>query len=260
MTPLKKILIILFAGIATLEINAQKTELYIIGTVHDSCQAIGPQDILSLMESIEPQVILCELEEIYFTTDYQFNLETYPDLLSTNENIATHRYQLNTGADIRPYEIEGRNQFYRESLFFENQNQMFADIMKAYRNNVMSQESHQEWKRYMETIELFDILHENSLKQINSPLYVAYSDAKNQITYATFISVTQRDFPQWLSIAQQMADYWKVRNDAMSENILKWIGTYKEKRIVVLTGQQHKPELLNRLKPQQQTHGFVLKD
>ncbi len=240
----------------------QSTELYILGTAHEPTKYINADSIVYAMERVRPDVILCELEAIYFTSDYRLDLDKYPDLLtSSQENMAAYRYQQKTKADLRPYEIEGRNEYYRSTKFFEKQNKMMQDIIQGYQNNTLSPESYMEWDRVTKAILLLDNLDGNkyTLQTINTPLYCIYSEVKELLVYQTFLSITKREFPQWISTAEMILNQVNNRNDVMVKNILKWCSIYHGKKLFVTCGQQHKAQLLNRLKPLETTHNFTIK-
>ncbi len=227
--------------------NEGATQLYIIGTVHESSTNINSDSILLKLEAIKPDVILCELEQKYFTKDHSFNLERYNDLLSTNENIATNLYQQKYGIPLRPYDIEGRNEYYQQTQYFSRVAKIFSAISKAYDGGALSVDSKKEWDTYMNSVEMFDILNNRTLAQINRPLEVGYSQAKNIVMYNTLISICKRDFPEHLESALLVYDYWNKRNDAMARNILTLTQEYTGKRVVVLCGHQHKYDLLSRI-------------
>ncbi len=136
------------------------------------------------------------------------------------------------------------------------------DIMQGYQNNALSPESYTEWDRVIKAIPLLDNLDGNkyTLQAINTPLYCAYSEAKELLIYQTFLSIAQREFPQWISTAEMILNQVDGRNDAMAQNILKWCEIYQGKKLLVICGQQHKGQLVNRLKALQSAHGFTIKE
>lgn len=236
-----------------------KTVVCIIGTEHDSSEYVNPQILYQVLEKVKPDVILCELEQKIFTGN-TYNLADYPDLLLTNENISTYRYQQKYEIDLRPYEIEGRNDYYNKSSFFERQQHLFSEIMNAYKNDSLSIHSRDEWNRLLKTVPILDISRKHTLEMLNSELFVCYSEAKDMILYNTLISVCRRDFPQYLADANEFKAYWDKRNNAMTANILKWCDEYAGKVIVVLTGQQHKSQLLNNIHAQLDKYDLEIKE
>jgi len=241
------------------DLAGSPTQLCIIGTMHDSTALINPRSIYDAIESVRPDVVLCELEAKYFTGN-TYNLAEYPDLLSTNENISTYRYQQKHNIDLRPYEIEGRNDYYRETSYFEKQQQLFSKITAACENRTISGDSYNEWYNFTSVVTLFDMYPVYDLERINGDLYVSYSEAKDMVLYNTLISVAERDFPEQLEDAIEFKRFWDKRNMAMTDNILKWSDEYKGKTIVVLTGQQHKSQLLRYLQMEKEKYDLEIKE
>ncbi len=135
---MKKVLTILLFLVVVSSCYGQK-QIWLIGTAHEEKNYINPDSIIYALNKINPELILVELEAKYFTKDFRFNLELYPDLLSTNENIASYKYQQLHSVKLRPFEIEGRNEFYRSENYFENENQMFDEMLYLYKNNKLSE-------------------------------------------------------------------------------------------------------------------------
>jgi len=235
------------------------TTLCIVGTEHDSTTYINPESVYQILEKINPDVILCEFEEDGFTGN-TFDLKKYPRFLSTNENIAAYRYQQKYRVDLRPYDIEGRNQHYRDTKFDENSQKLITMIRDAHQNKSLSGESAREWERYLKLIPLLDIAYGYTLEDINTELFVRISEAKNNITYNTLIYITERDFPEWVDIVKEWLDFWNRRNKVMTDKILNNCNKYKGKRILVLTGQEHKSQLLKYLEPHLQVNNIELKE
>jgi len=253
--------LILLIGCTGKEVSVRQpvTTLCIIGTDHDSTMFVNPETMYQAIEKVSPDVILCELEA-KFVKGNTYNLDEFPDLLSTNENISTYRYQRQYNIDLRPYEIEGRNDYYRNSSYFEKQQALFSEIMNAYQGKLLTDKSYQEWDCFLKTTELLDVSHNHTLEDLNSELYVCYSEAKDMILYNTLISVAKRDFPERHEDAKEFKRFWDKRNMAMAENIMKWCREYQGKVIVVLTGQQHKSQLLNLIQPQKDKYNIDIKE
>ncbi len=59
-----------------------------------------------------------------------------------------------------------------------------------------------------------------------------------------------------------MGDFWKLRNTAMANNILKHLKgeEFQNKTIIVLTGFYHKYFLLKELTPKQNDFNFIIRE
>lgn len=253
------LLVFLFYSCSEKKMTIEITDLCIIGTIHDSTEMINPTVLYDILEQVQPDVILCELESHFFT-DSTYNISEYPDLLSTNENIATYRFQQKHNIDLRPYEMEGRNEYYRTTSYFDKEQSVFTAIMNAYNNKTLSEESSLEWDRFLKLVPQLDVLNSSTLEDINSELYMGYSEAKNMIRYNTCISITKRDMPDYYNTAKELKKVWNTRNNTMRSNILSWCKKYKGKTIVVLTGQQHKYYLQNSIRQKADVYELDIKE
>ena len=115
--------------------------VWLIGTAHEEKDYINPDSLIFALEKVKPDIILIEMEEKFFTHDYRFNLVEDPDLLSTNENIASHKYQeLNKNVELRHFDIEGRNEFYEKTNHNENERQMLGEMINLYKQDKFSED------------------------------------------------------------------------------------------------------------------------
>lgn len=150
--------------------------------------------------------------------------------------------------EIRPYDIEGRNDYYAETQYFEKANRIFQTIDSLHNKHRLSRQSSSEWENFLQSAKMFDLAGNHTLEEINSPLFMSYSHIKNLITYETLISITEREIPSLSKDARMIYDFWKCRNQAMAANIEKYCKEFKDKTILVLCGHSHKYYLQELLK------------
>ena len=81
----------------------KKSLIFCLFILCSLCRVQGQTEVCLLR--VQPDVVLMELDSTFFDKNFRFDLEKYPDLLSTNENIGAHRYQQERGVDLRPFEI-----------------------------------------------------------------------------------------------------------------------------------------------------------
>ena len=90
-TDMKTILIVCLALFCNLCRAQGQTEICLVGTKHDPCPYFDSDSVYAILSRVAPDVILIEMDSSFFDRDFRFDLEKYPDLLSTNENIGAHR-------------------------------------------------------------------------------------------------------------------------------------------------------------------------
>ena len=240
-------LIYLFLSCGLHNVYSQ-TELCIIGTVHEERTYFNSDSVYNILLRIKPDVILIELDSSFFTNDFHFDLGKYPDLLSTNENIGAHNYQSKHKVDLRPFDVSGRNEWYRKTNYFDNQNKMFSEVLSLYEENVLSKKD----KEDVELIELvmnYNGMTFSSVKDLNVNMTVKFLSVREKIIYPKLHSIVENTekLHHWIDFAQMWKVHWFERNAIMADNIKKIANEYKNKRVVVLVGLEHKPGLLDLL-------------
>ena len=101
-----KTIIILITCLIFQSCNNKKTELILLGTVHQPVENFTPDSLYNILFKIDPDLILFEVDSSFFTKEFKFK-KTW----ESNENIATVKYMNNFDVDVRPYEFTGRNEY-----------------------------------------------------------------------------------------------------------------------------------------------------
>ena len=245
---MKKVLTILLFLVVSI-CYGQK-QIWLIGTAHEEKNYINADSLTYALNKIKPDLILIELAEKYFTEDYQLNLEKYPDLLSTNENIASYKYQQLHTVELRPFEIDGRNEFYKRENYFEKESQMFNEMLNLYENNKLSANSKTNFEILLSALISYANVEFRSLTEANSDVATKFLALKNKINFELMISIVKQteELEKWLEFSELRKDFWDRRNKAMFEKISGYSKEYPDKKIVVLVGNDHKYFLLELLK------------
>lgn len=103
---MKKILLLMFIGLLFYSCTSKKTELVLLGTVHQPIENFTPDSLYNILVKIQPDLILFEVDSSFFTEEFEFNTTW-----ESNENIAVVKYMKNFEVDVRPYEFTGRNEY-----------------------------------------------------------------------------------------------------------------------------------------------------
>lgn len=117
-----------------------QSQVWLIGTAHEEKKYVNADSLLIALTRIKPDVILMELEAKHFTKDFKFDTTKYPlkDYLVTSENRASYTYQQQRTIQLRPFDIEGRHEFYEKEQYCERENKLFAVMMTLYKSNKLS--------------------------------------------------------------------------------------------------------------------------
>lgn len=233
-------------------IGFSQNKVWLIGTAHEENKYINPDSLTTALNRIKPDLILIELEEKHFTKDYNFDLTKYPieDYLTNNENIASYKYKQQHGTELRPFDINGRHDFYEKENYREKENKMFGEMLNMHKNNKFSEGCKIDFEVLLSALNSYSNLNFSSLREANSDVATKFLALKNKINFELMISIIKRtkELEEWVSFAELRKDYWNKRNKIMAENIIKYANEFKKKRVVVLVGNDHKYALVEILK------------
>jgi hypothetical protein len=249
--------LLLFCGIHNAYSQTQ-TEICIVGEVHEERKYMNSDSVYNILLKIKPDVILIELDSSYFTNDFLFNLDKYPDMLSSNQNSGAETYRLQHKVDLRPFDMSGRDNWYRKINYFENQEKMWNDILNLYEKEELSIRD----KEDVELIQFamnYNKVSFNSVKDLNVNMTVKFLSLREKIIYQKMVSIVENteELRHWTDFARQWKSHWYERNSIMADNIKKIANDYKNKRIVVFVGLEHKPGLLDLL---EDSTDFILRE
>ncbi|MBC3539335.1 hypothetical protein ACFSC6_17495 [Rufibacter sediminis] len=233
-------------------ISYGQTKVWLIGTAHEENKYINPDSLLNIFHTIKPDLILLELEDEHFTKDFQYNVEKYPlkYFLTTNENIASYKYQQQNGIQLRPFDLNGRHDFYKKENYLEQENKLFREMLDLYKKDKFSDVCKADFEILLTVLQSNSELNFHSLREANTAAATKFLALKNKVSFDLMLSIVLRtnELKNWLRFAKLRKDYWDVRNKAMAENILRYVNEFKGKEIIVLVGNDHKYALLDLLK------------
>ncbi len=90
--------------------NLNRTELYIIGTVHESSSILNPEMLFGILDTIRPDILLQENDSMQIA---EYTKEIRPN---SNEQTATLKFLKKYPKTLNlPFEFEGRNQYRRDN-------------------------------------------------------------------------------------------------------------------------------------------------
>lgn len=229
--------------------NADTTVICIIGTSHYNTNFCNVGTLDSVLNQIKPDLILEELDSSFFTSEFRYDTVHYPGILNSPESspadIASDNYQKSHKADIRPFDITGRNKFYRENDFFNRQDEMIRAIYSTSSQGLLNERNQADFDLWVKSLQNVNSLNISSLRELNSQVLMNLIEIQEKIYLDKPVEIveTTDSLRKYTGIARLQKDFWVKRNDAMIRNILYFAGRYK--RIVVLTGNLHKYYLTN---------------
>jgi hypothetical protein len=231
--------------------DTSKTQVYIIGVVHEAKKFRNADSLLLILRNIKPDLILSELDTLFGYFDGNYELSTPQNKRAQSRQIrfskkagpeieVLYRYRKeDSSVRIHPFDIDIPN---RENYTRQEHNWIEA-LDKAHQNGQISQALDSTYQAYMKLFELYYYMHKLSYRQLNQRSFVD-SIGKNQVMEEQ-LSKTLVDQAPVLSAYRDWQTLhfmnWNKRNEVMVQNILRFIEKTKAKKVVIFTGILHKP-------------------
>ncbi len=229
--------------------NKNLTEVCIVGTSHSERSYINADSIMYIFNKTKPDLILVELDSSWFTKDFRLDTIAKPRVKKGLENSTIIDYQISHLVDLRPFDITGRNEFYRSNNYFKRLRALNQAMDDLYEVDGFSAENKSKYEFYHMVNDQFNNVKVDNLHIFNSDVMMTLINVRQKVMYEKRIEIVNSTpvLRQHRDIAQLCYDFWIKRNNAMCNNILQFVEEYKGKRIIVLVGNNHKYFLHNRL-------------
>ncbi len=242
-----------------------KNTIHVIGTCHGDTIGFKIVDLYKLLCDIKPDVILDEspIDNQIGIMGWLQAAAIYYKKRGGGEAAAVLRYIADHQADVLPYDIKGRNDYFIKVKFFEKE-ETYSEACSAYFNQPTADSTATYLYKLIESISRRFGFHETkdkrSVYDINSHLcdvqVQTYISLMHQVNKALFALVPE--------FSQYEKDFWKRHNfharrdKAMISNILYYNQKYELKTMVVICGYFHRYALINGLHPKQKEYDFKL--
>jgi len=234
-----------------------QTEITIIGTVHRDTDKYTTEALSEILTNVNPNVILMEYDHSFFDQSYELKITS-----DSTENNAIKQFRLNNKIPIRPFDIEGRNKYYRDNDYFAKWDQLYDKIYELEENNLLNPASLYRRDLDQKVGSIKFVWAFETPFMINSRLGDQLVKVSNEsmLEGTKIIIDNTPQLAEFKEFWDLVTDEWHRRNQAMVENILKWSQEFADKRIVVLVGAEHRWYLRELLLDKQVEHKFLLKE
>ena len=236
-----------------------KSEIVLVGTVHVPTPNFDEKTLAGILNRVKPDLVLLELDPSFF--DGSFNLlEKYRDV--SLEARAATAYAKAAGARLRPFDIEGRNRFYQEHDYFNREAKLNQEVGRLYAGGQLSAEARLLFETLLSLSAVRDACGAERPEVINSSACDVAVEKKHQYAFkglGRIIELTpalKESAPFW-ALAD---DFWGRRNAEMVRNIVTHTKELRPKRVVVLSGYEHRSYLKRRLVELVPVEGFVVRE
>lgn len=247
----------------------KKTELVLLGTVHQEIENFTADSLYNILVKINPDLILAEVDSSFFTEDFEF-VENW----ESNENIATVKYMKKFDVDVRPYEFTGRNEYRIKIGSRPTDSKALQLLDSLFNDNLLDPSSKKTYQGFLSINDSLNAIAYLGARGFNSAETDSISSIRQHYQYKEILEI-MKEYPvfsntyyvkadgdsiSYLEGYQRASDFWDLRNQTMSKNILHFIKEYEYERIVVLNGFFHRYYLNSLIKPKQQDLDFIVKD
>lgn len=246
-----------------------KTELILLGTVHQPIENFNADSLYHILESVAPDLILYEVDSSFFTDEFEFNTSW-----ESNEYVATLKYAELHPVMIRPYDFTGRNE-YRKTIGARPTDGLAKALLDSlYQSGQLSATDQAQYENYLQVNDTLNALAYHGAAAFNNPSTDSIAQYRQQLQYESLAQIMEH-YPVFSNIYYQMehgdsisfldgyrraGDFWRMRNEAMAKHILHFIKAFPEKRILVLNGFFHRYYLNKILQQESKPNGFVIKN
>lgn len=239
--------------------------IYIIGTCHGNTTGFKVDDLYKQLLEIKPDVILDEspIDNKWAMVDWLKGCANYSKKRGGGEAAAVLRYLEDHPAEVLPYDIKGRNDYFIKMKFFEKE-QAFNEACRAYFKQASANPTATYSYKLIEGMGRKFGFHETKDKrniyEINSPL----CDVQVETYISLIRQVNKALFGLVPEFSQYEKDFWKMlnfharRDKAMISNILDYNRQFEDKTIVVLCGYFHRYAIIRGLSGSQKQHDLRL--
>jgi hypothetical protein len=259
---MKTTLRFLFTFSLLIKFVAAQTTVTILGTAHFATQGMNADTLYQMICRIKPDVILQELDASLMDAKGNYKGRILKD--TGNEHLASLRYKvIHPDVVFREFDIAYRNAYYRQHNTFANENKSSRSLDSLFSRGLLSRKNLDIIsKLYHLNDSLNRMYYDSQLRFLNSPAYMSLAREREFWLYTKLPEVFESTpaLHKWHAFEKDDADFWDVRNHAMINNILGYVGTFKGKKIMVLTGAMHKYYLTEGLQPKQAKYHFKLLD
>jgi hypothetical protein len=237
----------------------KQTEVVVIGTVHNATPNYGKEQLVAILQRVNPAAVLFETDSSFFDKDVPQLLPQYRT--SGLESEAVVAFQQGTQVPVIPYDIEGRNKIYQEHAYFERQSGFSQAVGTLHREKLLSPEAERMLQEVMATGNMLAAFGQDRPDAINSSGCDAAVAHKHQAdaTVGAIIALTPA-LSQFAEYAKFNDEFWAQRNETMVTNIVNQTKKFSGKRVAVLCGFEHRYYLMRLLKALDEKSGISVRE
>ncbi|MDJ0366400.1 hypothetical protein QMK33_14675 [Hymenobacter sp. H14-R3] len=243
------------------------TQLVVLGTTHAPHANLKPDSLYAALEILKPDVILFERDSAYIP-----QLRRSPGLPQAlqvalggsapeNEGQAIRKYVRWHPATVwQPFEWNRRNAYHRQYGILTKPDEVMQRLRQLRATQQLAPWQLRSLHTYDSLSTHLNMLAQLPLDSLNTTAADSLAAHRQHAQYQLLgkIVAAHPALSEFRAFYQINEAYWGIRNRAMARNIAAWLVRYPHKRLVVLTGFNHRYYLLHELRPRQKALHFTL--
>ncbi|QQT25309.1 MULTISPECIES: hypothetical protein [Sphingobacterium] len=233
-----------------------RTEIYVIGNIHDSVPNYNPAILLGMLNTIKPDIILHEVDSEGMK-DYEKG-----GFFKGNEIQASNMYVKQHPNTLRfPFDFEGRNKYRKAMGMVPADNLSVQLIDSLYEAKALTDEEAVIYETFNKITNDLIKISTLSAENFNNKRTDSISEMRQNYQYKELLKITNSrpefskkyvvkpdgDSINYKDGFRLMSGFWDLRNQTMAKNIYNIAKKYPNKKIVVLTGFLHRYYLIKEL-------------
>lgn len=223
------------------------TEVFIIGTIHNGNDSFNHKTLYNILVKLKPDIILNEDSKKYKRVP---GLKTAALLRIAKPSIEQLALQVfsrkNKHVDILPYDTH----FISRRQYLKQLNKMNTLFFGSLNSAKMTTEDSTQYADYAnQHNQYYEFITTASLERINQPDIINTARLMYKKKEQSILPIALKYMNDTLLVnkLKDQLQFWVARNNFMVKQIKTYINQYTGKRIIVLTGLNHKYFLTDKL-------------
>jgi len=216
--------------------------------------------LFSILERLKPNVILFEHPISWSTDKFSEKAKKF-----SNENLegltALKYLEENPSVLLKYFDIANRNKYYKETNYFEHERKFSEQLFKLKENNKLSSLAESRLEQISIVLKIRNVIEKSNPRLINSVTSDSVISLKQKYVRNNIIKLTKMipELHKFNKYANDSKHFWDKRSRKMVENITKYSRDFQGKRLIVLTGFEHRYDL-RKLLQERGKPNYILKE
>lgn len=235
------LLFILISDHSIARADNRKTSIYVIGSIHNlhKSQIFNEHRFTSILKNIKPGKVLLEFPLDWFDRygkpiqDLKESLENESEKDGIRDGQLAWKYCKSHRIPCLPFDIKGRNEFFKKNNFFSRLALFQFEIEKYVKNSSVNNEGYESLSKLIESCKKMDPV------TLNSKVCDQIFESNESFLYQLYLEAKKDNAIQDPEFYQIQKDFWQLRNQTMADQICEIAKNSNGRKLAVITGVDH---------------------